>query len=454
MMDFKPSASAFSLPLPPSQQPQSVRIARYEPRKRRKHSEDWDEDTSDVGGEMTDAVSDSGVTLSGTDLILSPEEAHQYRIAGLPFDQKLPSGNFPHGAPRDWTRSSRQTQNHIIAQLPSLSPPLYPPQSAAYQGNLRLQHLAVITSILHRCLLQGDYVRAGRAWGILLREEFGGKPIDVRNEGRWGIGAEILLRRGHRISRNTPGSGSLGNLHHGMADASGLCFTRAGFEDAKRYYERLIIQHPFRKAAPDAISSLHFYPAMFGLWIYVVQEECNAARKDIQCRLGESEWFSEDEETGSEFEDQHGERPRRRGLLAEVDDKERDQAQQIAARMDEILSSPPYSDSQELLELRAMVSLWVSDLLVSSLPQEELDRPNADYDYHHRDDDDNDLTVRKGFPGLTHARREQRLAMERREAELQKSRRFFERARQRGRSMTSTLENFRIDDSNSPNPSL
>lgn len=429
-MNPMPSASLFSLPLPPWQQPLSVRVAKYEPRKRRKGSDDWDTDVDDAQGKTTDAASVSEVTPSGPDLILSPEEAHQYRIAGLFFDKELPAGNFPHAAPGG--RAKRETEKDILKGLSSLAPPLYPPQSAAQQGNLRFQHLAVITAILHRCLLQGDYIRAGRAWGLILREEFGGRAIDARNGGRWGIGAEILLRRGRQISDIA--SGQMGD----SGNNTRLWFTRGGFEDAKRYYERLIIQHPFRKAAPDAISSLHFYPAMFGLWIYVVQEESNAAREEIQQRPEESsEWPSEDEETGSEFGPRGRSGQKRQGLVTQLRAKELEQAQQIAARMDETLISPPYSDSPELLELRGMVSLWIADLLVSSLPQEE-----GDWD----DVDNNSEFMFEEEPDSIIARREQRLAMERRETELQKSREFFEKAGQRGRGVAYTLEHLHIDE--------
>ena len=442
MMDFKPSVASFSLPLLPSQQPASVRVDRYESRGRRKHPQDWNK--HDVEEETSDAASDYAATPSGPNLILSPEEAHQYRIAGLSFDRELPSGKFPHAAPQRWTRSARQTQKHVIDKLPSLSPPLYPPQSAAYQGNLRFQHLATLTAILHRCLLQGDYIRAGRAWGLLLREEFGGRSIEIRSEGRWGIGAEILLRRGCQTAAAGSASenGKLENRYRDATDNHRLWFTRAGFEDAKRYYEQLIIQYPFRKLAPNAICSLHFYPAMFGLWVYVVQEEFKALREGIQKLSNESAAWPSEEETSSDLEGRRGESQRRRDLLAGANDKEREQAQQIAAKMDEILTSPPYSDSPELLELRAMVSLWIADLFVSS-PQEEPD----DYDV---DFDDNGFMMKEDVSESTLANREQSLAADKREVELRRSREFFEKATRRGRSVARTLEYLQIDGSNSP----
>ncbi|KAF7587353.1 hypothetical protein BBP40_007365 [Aspergillus hancockii] len=433
-----PSASAFSLPITSWQQPQSARVARYEPRKRKKNYDDWGDEDDIIEGETTDAGSE--VAPSAASLILSPEEAHQYRTAGLSFDKELPGGHFPHGPPKEEATSS-QRKNEVLKGLSSLSPPIYPPQSAAYSGNPRLQHLAVLSAILHRCLLNGDYIRAGRAWGIILREEFHGSPVDVRTEGRWGIGAEILLRRDRQLSDIA--SGTAGNVEENpKTESSKLYFTRKGFEDAKQYYETLVIQYPFRKSAPEFTSPLHFYPAMFGLWVYVAQEESNFARQDILNRhetaLREG---SDDEDTASDVGSHEGSKRQTQILIAETRAAELDEAQKIAARMDEVLVSPPYSDSRELLELRGMISLWIGDLFMSSLAHPVRETPEEI-----NDDEDRDLISGEDFQDSIQARREQRLAAEKRQVEVEKAEDFFEKAKQRGKGVTSTLEDLHIDD--------
>ena len=427
-----PSASAFSLPIPSWQQPQSARIARYDTRKRKKDYDGWGTEEDVFEGETTDAGSE--IAATGTSLILSPEEAHQYRIAGLSFDKELPGGHFPHGPAKDETASNRGKDN-IMKGLSSLTPPIYPPQSAAYQGNLRLQHLAVLSSILHRCLLDRDYVRAGRAWGLIIREEFQGNPIDVRAEGRWGIGAEILLRRDRQLSEIALGS-TRAVKNDPKTEISKLYFTRKGFEAAKQYYERLVVQYPFRKTAPDFTSSLHFYPAMFGLWVYVTQEESNAARQDIRNRQ-EVPPKEESDDAVSDLESSDGSSQETQSLVADIRAIELHEAQKIAARMDEVLVSPPYSDSPELLELRGMVSLWIGDLFMSSLAHRVEDTDGFD---------DNDLNPGEDFQDSIQARREQRLADEKRQSEVEKAQGFFEKAKQRGKGMTSTLEDLHIDD--------
>ncbi|PWY72037.1 hypothetical protein BO83DRAFT_408729 [Aspergillus eucalypticola CBS 122712] len=423
-----PAAAVFSLPLAPWQQPASVRVAQYEPRKRKKDFSDWGDDDDDVDGDTTDAASEAA---PGPSLTLSPDEAHQYRIAGLAFDQELPGGNFPH-AP---------TRNQVLKELTSLPSPIYPPQSAAHQGNLRLQHLAVLSSILHRCLLQKDFVRAGRAWGLILREEIGGIPIDVRTEGRWGIGAEILLRRDCQVSGTSPDNAQERDAEPSEAPPSKLLFTRQGFEKAKQYYETLIIQHPYRKAAPDAISSLHFYPAMFGLWVYVTQEESNVSRQKIWDAHGASPDDSEEEDSTLDMQHHDDTRQKTHALVASVRKSELEQAQKIAARMDEILGSPPYSDSPELLELRGMISLWIADLFVSSLPYGRADGDMDDYD-----SDETGSSSAEDLQDSLQERRERRLAVERKEYEVQKSQDYFAKAKQRGKGVTSTFGDLHIDD--------
>ncbi|OGE53570.1 hypothetical protein PENARI_c007G00672 [Penicillium arizonense] len=424
-MASAPSASVFSLPLPPWLQPSGTRVSQYD---RQKRSAKWSED--DLHGEETDFASATESEPAGPPLVLTPNESHQYRIAGFPFHAELPGGNFPHQPAKDEPVTKVKAPGHLRA-LADLSPPIYPPQSVQ-EGNIRFQHLGVLTTILHRCMLQGDYARAGRAWGLILREEYRGFRMDVRNEARWGIGAEILLRRDQQEAPPSAGA----SMAPDATVATSLTSTTKGFAEAKEYYERLILNHPYMKSSPHSISSLHFYPAMFGLWVYVSQEESNTARKDIALRQeDESDGFSDDEDPETELE--HGQMPRNKTATAisKVRLRELEQAQQIAARMDQLLISPPFSDSPELLELRGMVSLWIGDLFLSALvtPVDEEDK-------------DPDRMLMDEAPGSLEARRAQRLATEKKEAEVQKSIEFFGKAKKRGRSVAYNLESLHIDD--------
>jgi hypothetical protein len=79
--------------------------------------------------------------------------------------------------------------------------------------------------------------------------------MDVRNEARWGIGAEISLAAAKPLVVKFMGVLSIG---FGTLVVPGLAE---------------VFCHPFTKSSPQSISSLHFYPAMFGLWVYITQEE-------------------------------------------------------------------------------------------------------------------------------------------------------------------------------------
>ncbi|CRG86788.1 hypothetical protein PISL3812_03800 [Talaromyces islandicus] len=414
---INPKVSVFSLPLASWQQKPSVRVEKYDARaghKRRKSGDHWDDEDHDEGD--TDVDTGREVTYSqGPSLVLSPDEAHQYRIAGLPFDQELPSGNFPHANAVDQER--KRPEKHHIEELSDQSPPIFIPGSETTDSTLHLRHLGVLTTILHRCILEGNFARAGRAWGMLLRERIGGNLIDIRLEGRWAIGAEILFRQHPKELRaETPETISISDKP---------LFTRQGFEAAKAYYEGLIIQYPYRKHAPNSVSSVHFYPAMFSLWIYVVDTESMNAREAAENEEDDaaSDNLSEtgDVSMSDSIEDQGRTLSAR---IARIRSKELNEALEIAARMDELLISPPYSDSPELLQLRGMVALWIGDLLVSSLPEET-------------------TNIHEGLVESSQvllARREADLAKEKRETEKVKASELFEKAKMRRRGANQSVE--------------
>ncbi|EGC48580.1 conserved hypothetical protein [Histoplasma capsulatum var. duboisii H88] len=444
------SLSYFSLPLATWQQPASWRTARYEANKRKQNDHievdevstaSTSDDDAGVASNPQNSADDGKGTRScpKSPIVLSPNEAHQYRVAGLPFHRALPGGSFPHSRPGpSKSKPSRISQREIERELSQLSPPIFIPSSTDQNNSLRLLHLNVITTILHRCLLEGDYARAGRAWGLILRDEFGGHGMDVRSSGRWGIGAEILL-----WSDRNPIAESSASLRTGNADSANFLprrqwFTRRGFERAKSYYERLILQFPYRKAAPTALSPLDFYPAMFGLWISLVQEESQSARDAVVMDMqGMTETYDFDNParddnmsiSGAISQQPDSRNNRKEDTIVEARRKELEEAQQIAAQMDELLISPPFSDSYELLRLRGMLSLWIADLFVLSVFPENDDMSNVpcmrDFDGDQTMFSDDDA----GYTDSVLARMEQGSGMHKKMAEVEKANVFFEKAK-------------------------
>ncbi|KAG9518763.1 hypothetical protein KCU99_g7849, partial [Aureobasidium melanogenum] len=333
-----PTAHHFTPVYPLHEPQQSFRSKQYAPpRKRTRQHHLNDDDESDDSDSHINPIQPP---------VSSHAINHPYRVAGWPENVPLPGHSFPH-APAVKPTSRQPLSNNLQKELAALKPPLYvpPPGEQDTTSSLRRHHLGVLTTILHTSLLKHDFVRAGRAWGMILRTNILGRPLDVRTHGRWGIGAEILMRK----------SSSQNNFHHESNNASTI--SDEGFEAAKDYYERLILQYPFQKTNPNAISSLTFYPAMFGLCIYEIQQKCNRAlARNRNSSL-------EADQSGSESEGTRDQEPE--GIAA-IKRSELDSAASLAARMDELMLSPPFDTYPPLLQLRGSVALWLADLYVTT----------------------------------------------------------------------------------------
>ncbi|MCJ1297486.1 hypothetical protein MMC08_000273 [Hypocenomyce scalaris] len=395
-----PAASYFSFPL--TQAPSStLRASLYKPSRKRKRDEadvgptSGGSDTDQVLSETAQSPLPSAYHPSSASRSSAPSEAaftrdvvRQYRTAGQSFDEALPAGHFPHTPLQSKvdTAAELDTRARIHEHLATLKPPLYIPKDAGLSNNLglRQRHVAVVTSIMHRSLLEGNYIRAGRAWGMLLRAEMDGRHMDLRTHGRWGIGAEVLMRGGdaqpaQRRSRGEDGGGLTGDHDedsdlHSQERPTHL-FSKEGFEKARDYYERLILQYPHRKQQPNAVNALDFYPAMFGLWIYFVQEQRKIALSGTHTSSGNNalEPTNEDLDTNTPPSSPSSERSERgHAPSEEIRRSTLQQAEEIAIRLEELLLSPPYSDDPTLWRLRGMLALWIGDLSVPAPPESNI----------------------------------------------------------------------------------
>ncbi|KKY26280.1 hypothetical protein UCRPC4_g01555 [Phaeomoniella chlamydospora] len=316
------SSAVFVSPLPISELTKSTRrFGSNGSAKKRKRTlftkADRDEAPSD---DASDSDGPSGpsrqrsMSSQNRQLILTPDDIYQYSVAGQPLDQELPGHNFPHSSGPKSGPAELEIERPVLSSLES-------------KESLRSQHLAVITAILHRCILERDWDRAERALSLMLWSDSGGKGhmghIDIRTHGRWGIGAELLLRKG----RNQRGRSSSSR------------FSRTGFELAKQYYQTLIVQHPFYKHKPRSTDERSFNLALFDFWIFVAHQDGKRIRD------------------GEDNEEMDYYAKRQLGLQQELEE-----ARQIASSMDNLMISPLYSQHVEFIKLRAMVALWVADL--------------------------------------------------------------------------------------------
>jgi len=231
-------------------------------------------------------------------------------------------------------------------------------KSASHKRNaktVRRRHTAVLTTMLHKCMLDGDYIRAGRAFSMLLRLEMGGLKIDVRKDGLWGVGAEILLRRETTIIEDVT--------------TKSTWFSQEGFRAARAYYDRLILQYPHRKTHPHLVSSIHFNVAMFGVWIFQIQDrsrsllyalENGSSTDDILTILGTSS--SEDDDLTAP------------DVYQLVKESELEQARAIQNHIEHVTLNPPFDKDPQHHKLQGMISLWIVDLLRAiSKPKAEID---------------------------------------------------------------------------------
>ncbi|KAL9580611.1 MAG: hypothetical protein Q9212_004393 [Teloschistes hypoglaucus] len=293
---------------------------------------------------------------SPADVPLNESFNNQYRTAGQPFGDSLHPYPFPHAPLKIPVMARSNVQDSELTsdsnpddlsteadQSDTDGPQVVAVSQSSTKPGLRQQHYTVLTSLLHRCILERDYARAGRAWGMLLRLETDGHPLDIRNHERWGIGAELLLH---------------GNGNHQDR------LTLENLDKAKDYYERLILQYPYRKSAPDATSSLKFYPVMFGIWIYAIQLRYKLA---TQIMSGSPDGQHTTESAG--HSDGGSESLQSDVTATQVIDQDSarlttiQQARGVVERLSELLISPPFSDHPGLWRIQGMLFMWISQLL-------------------------------------------------------------------------------------------
>lgn len=336
-----------------------------EAKKRKREDENDDDDQSDASASAQSSESDSAepyVSASAPSIV---KKTDPYHVAGLSREQPLPRYPFPH-APVKPSDAPQKSQHEELA---ALNPPLYvpKPESEDRATSLKRKHLGNVTAILHRCMLNGDWERASRAWGLLVRTEINGLGIDVRQHGRWGIGAEILIRREQAKVSQVPTASNRRDSNNDASlvqdDESDISttpkFSDEGFKLAREYYERLVLQYPYTPHTQHTVNAKVFYPALFNIWVYEVQARYKHLRAESS-KARRSSSYSIASDNDSELNGSQQAHVSRDLLAREIGD-----ATAIADRLDQLLLSPPYDISEPLLKIRGMTGLWLSDMYKS-----------------------------------------------------------------------------------------
>jgi len=377
--------------------------------------------TSSSEDEYPEQYSGRLTAASTNPLSLTPDEIAQYRLAGLDLDQEVPNiRGWPHrGLSRGdnfFTPDTKKTEKNSKGKAkanPEESEEekangkrwLTEETSRSSQGpKLRMQHLGVLTAILNKCLLEGDMPRANRAWAMLIRAQIQGLGVDIRETGYWGVGVELLSRSGETRPRNrsqtdddsdyeADDEDNLNNGAQGTEKSDHRWGTKEGFEKSKAYLERLILQFPYKRQFHGTVNPLDFWPQMVTNEIYDIQYEQKQSLKKIvsaeekdeddEASDSDSDSFADAEshvsqEDDDEFIVEQRRKDKRSKRKAEKRWTQKDDVRQtalvsaetIAARLDELMVTPPYSDSHALLRLRGMLSLYIGDLSVPAIPIE------------------------------------------------------------------------------------
>lgn len=251
-------------------------------------------------------------------------------------------------------------------------------------------HLDSLLRITEHLLAQGEIDKAARAFGLILHLRPGGKPIDPRKHNLWALGAEILMREGE-----TPRDWLTGLQSKSAAanDASSCLATStrkrwpprwgsaASIKKVKAYFESLIQQHPYDHKFPHSTSALDFQLAMMGCEMYNAHAQHISFLAGVVDNAGhrhkpESMMPDSYTETVDHSEDPPGApatsssamHPDNTRLPSTNEANAHSRAlatmRDILQRLDKLMQEPPYRKHNQFIRLRAMASLYISDLIV------------------------------------------------------------------------------------------
>jgi hypothetical protein len=314
-----------------------------------------------------------------------PNLLKQFRVAGLPETERLPAvADFPHRPiPQHYLEKQAgdgdyevyddgegdgdDTSTETCAETGTEAETdgeLDPAKSQRKRAETRLKgvrrgrlarerNIGVLVGILRRCMAEGDMVLAKRAFGMLVRADIDGRRVDLRSEGYWGLGAEILMRTGERPSEGEEEDGQQNKKRWGSVQNMVL---------VRRFLEDLVQLHPYSRLHPESISALDFYPVLFSCEVYNIHVELEMALQRV-----------EDENADDSYLNEHNMSPemRLKAMKDELREGALEPMRDIAGRMDELMLNLPYSKSLEMLRIRAMVALFMGDLEVPASPRDE-----------------------------------------------------------------------------------
>ncbi|KAL2754533.1 hypothetical protein ACRALDRAFT_1070291 [Sodiomyces alcalophilus JCM 7366] len=355
----------------------------------------------------------------------TPSTLHQLLTAGLSEVDNLPSiyqPGFPHQPWRDPTsttkpRRRRRRKDHPPSRTdtesgtdtetdidPETEPdsgasgPASPSSTAELPGakSYAAERAALrpLANSIRTFLSRGDIPAAKRAFGLLMRSKVSGKPVDIRRNHYWELGAEILMRE-RAEEEERKGGQIVEQGEEQKRRRHQLLYPLSNVPKVREYFETLIRRYPHHLGARRAASALQFYPALINYEILQVHTRLTISLADLDAEA--EGWDSSHQGDG---EDDHHERgpgysP---GVYFHDEDPELDPTadpfdlgtailrprhpedrvhrardgiyndtigamRSLAAQMDRRLEDATFIRSAEMWRLRGTVSLYIADLL-------------------------------------------------------------------------------------------
>ncbi|KAJ4165362.1 hypothetical protein LMH87_006996 [Akanthomyces muscarius] len=320
-----------------------------------------------------------------------PAKLAQFAVAGLSDADHDPGQeikDFPHrGLSHKPAEPALESDYETAADSDSEGDDDAEPRTTKPEGapDAHRRHLALLTRSIHQFLGQGDVTKAARAFGLAMQLHPKSRPVDIRHDNLWALGAEIIMREGeeqrnemwrsHQSSDNNEDEDEETRARDGFQIPM-RWGSAANMNKLRVYLETLIQQYPYDHRAPKKISSLHFNISLYSCEIYNIYSEhaanLSGAGADADHSLVDASLVDEDAElrleTLVEDESFHAPRPRRTETASNHMDKIRMQTlatiKAVATRMDALMREPPYVKNHEMLRLRATASLFMADLAV------------------------------------------------------------------------------------------
>lgn len=256
-------------------------------------------------------------------------------------------------------------------------------------------HLGFLTNVILRALEEGDITRAKRAFGLVRRSEVRGKPVDLRRNGLWSLGAEVLMRDGEDAAQQQQQQQQQQQRGQQMPrrQRRRRWGCAANMPQLRAYLESLVRQYPYNRLHPESISDVDFYPVLFGCEFYNTWAEHRLALERLE---QDSESWSDlddipveayaDDYLENEFnnnadppqaQDLTGRERRLRQAQAELGLRAQQTMLDVATRMDALMENAPYKTNIAMLRLRGMVALYVGDLSMAPPPRTDDEEEEA-----------------------------------------------------------------------------